>query len=147
MIDPANIDKTHFSIKSYSKIVPKPWGSEIHLAPESEPYMAKIININAGCRLSLQLHDQKTESWTLMGGEAGVMIEDSSGQLQSITLKPGVGYTSLIGQRHRLFGITDCAVFEASTPELGTTLRLEDDYSRPDETEAMRNEPKRGWVK
>src|SRR5665647_3630155 len=133
MIDPAAIDKSHFSIASYSKIVPKPWGSEIHLATETEPYMAKIIKINAGCRLSLQLHDKKTESWTLMSGEAGVMLEDSSGQLQSITLQPGVGYTSLIGQRHRLFGITDCAVFEASTPELGTTLRLEDDYSRPDE--------------
>jgi hypothetical protein len=27
---------------------------------------------------------------------------------------------------------------EVSTPEIGTTFRLEDDYQRPDETETLR---------
>ena len=44
----------------------------------------------------------------------------------------------MVGQRHRLIGITDCDIFEVSTPEIGTTFRLEDDYKRPDETEEMR---------
>ena len=34
--------------------------------------------------------------------------------------------------------MTDAVIFEASTPELGTTHRLEDDYARPDETEQVR---------
>jgi hypothetical protein len=37
-----------------------------------------------------------------------------------------------------LIGITDCDIIEASTPELGTTWRLEDDFARPDETPAQR---------
>jgi hypothetical protein len=45
-----------------------------------------------------------------------------------------------VGQRHRLCAAPDqdATIFEASTPEVGVTLRLEDDYARPDETEALR---------
>ena len=48
------------------------------------------------------------------------------------------GYTVKVGQRHRLHAVTDCSVFEVSLPEIGTTYRLEDDYSRPHETEQVR---------
>lgn len=140
-----SIDKSDFSIEPNSRVVLKPWGRELLLTADSSPYTMKIIEINAGARLSLQAHDQKTETWTLLKGRAGVMIEDETGELQEIELTYGVGYTTKLGQRHRLFGITDCAVVEASTPELGTTLRLDDDYARPDETEAMRQEPNRGY--
>ena len=55
-------------------------------------------------------------------------------------MQPGVGYHVAVGQRHRLCAPPDAdvTVFEASTPEAGITLRLEDDYARPDETEALR---------
>ena len=59
---------------------------------------------------------------------------------------PGLGFSCVIGQRHRLIGITDCDVVEVSTPELGTTYRLDDDYARPDETKALRESAGRGWV-
>jgi len=140
-----SIDKSTFSTDSRSERVEKPWGYEIILTSKDAPYTAKIIHIKAGARLSLQAHDQKTESWCVLSGRAGVLIENSAGELVQIELKPGVGYTTALGQRHRLLGLTDCDVFEASTPELGTTLRLEDDYNRPDETEAMRAEPNRGY--
>ena len=35
-------------------------------------------------------------------------------------------------------GITDADIIEASTPELGTTWRLEDDFARPHETPEQR---------
>jgi mannose-6-phosphate isomerase-like protein (cupin superfamily) len=141
-----SIDKSGFTTESSSRVVLKPWGRELLLTADSDTYTMKVIEINAGARLSLQAHDQKTESWTLLKGRAGVMMEDATGELKEIELTYGVGYTTKLGQRHRLYGITDCAVLEASTPELGTTLRLEDDYARPDETEAMRLEPNRGFV-
>ena len=53
-------------------------------------------------------------------------------------LQPGQGYTTKVGQRHRLVGVTDCDILEVSTPELGTTWRLEDDYARPHETPEQR---------
>lgn len=138
MIDLTTIDKSKFSNAPYVKKVEKPWGYELHWTPESLPYMGKIIHINSGARLSLQVHDQKQESWTLMSGRAKVIWENSEGELIETELTTGVGYTSLVGQKHRLCGITDCDVIEVSTPEIGTTYRLEDDYKRPDETEEQR---------
>ncbi len=140
------VDKSAFSTEPYVKRVEKPWGFELHLLPEGGPYMMKILHINKDCRLSLQAHDAKSETWTVHTGTAGVILEDAAGEMQTIELKPGMGYTSRLGQRHRLIGITDCEVFEASTPELGTTWRFEDDYARGDETEAIRQDPNRGWT-
>ncbi len=139
-----NIDKSGFSLDSYARVVVKPWGREIHLAQENAPYMMKIIEISDGCRLSLQAHDKKTESWTLLSGEAAVLLEDSEGELHEIPLKIGEGYSCAIGQRHRLIGRKDARVFEASTPEIGITFRLEDDFARPDETEDLRRSDRAG---
>ena len=73
-----------------------------------------------------------------MNGSAKVIWENSDGNLIETELESGKGYTCALGQKHRLMGITDCDIIEVSTPELGTTLRLEDDYKRPDETPEQR---------
>jgi len=140
-----SIDKSGFKTGASAKRTEKPWGYEILLTADDAPYTAKIIHINAGARLSLQAHDQKIETFSLLSGRGGVMLEDASGDLRRIELSAGDGYTISVGQRHRYFGITDCDFMEASSPESGITLRLEDDYARPDETEAMRAQPNRGW--
>ena len=139
------VDKRGFVTTEYVTRVEKPWGYELHLTADDGPYMMKILHITEGRRLSLQAHDAKSETWTLHSGKAAVLLENSRGELEEIELKSGVGYTSQLGQRHRLIGLTDCDVLEASTPEIGTTWRLEDDYARPDETEAVRADPNRGW--
>lgn len=140
-----SIDRSAFENNPYVKKVEKPWGYEIHFTPDNLPYMGKILHINAGKRLSLQVHDQKCESWYLLSGRGMMVIEDKDSSLKEIEFKDGVGYTTKIGQKHRLVGITDCDIFEVSTPEVGNTYRLEDDYSRPTETENMRKDPNRGW--
>ena len=131
-------DPSTFSTEPYVKRVEKPWGYELHWVREDAPYMGKIEHINAGCRLSLQIHDEKQESWMIMNGRAKVVWENDKGELIETELMPGQGYSTKVGQKHRLVGITDCDVIEVSTPELGTTWRLEDDYSRPDETPEQR---------
>lgn len=123
----------------YVRRIEKPWGYELHWVPEGAPYLGKVLHINAGARLSLQVHDVKQESWFLMSGKAAALVEDASGELVQIELEPGKGYTVEVGKKHRLIGIADCDVLEVSTPEAGTTLRLEDDYSRPDETPEQRD--------
>lgn len=134
------IDKSSFTNQTFSKKVEKPWGYEIIFTPPTLTYAGKIIHIRAGKRLSLQMHDKKQESYILASGRGGVIVENSDGELEQIELKADQGMTIAIGQKHRLFGITDCDIFEVSTPEIGTTYRLEDDYKRPDETEEMRTE-------
>ena len=138
--------------RAYVRRVDKPWGYELHLVPDDSPYMVKVLHINAGARLSLQRHlpgrtsPGKLETWVLSSGRAKVIWEDAAGRLVETELEHGKGYSIPAGLRHRLAGITDCEVLEASTPEGdGTTERLEDDYRRPDETSEMRRQPDRGW--
>lgn len=75
----------------------------------------------------------------ILSGRGKVIWENSNGELTETELVAGQGYSCALGQKHRLAGITDCDILEVSTPEIGTTYRLEDDYKRPDETEAQRS--------
>lgn len=122
----------------FAALVTKPWGWELHWTPADSPYVGKIIHINAGARLSLQVHEAKCESWLLIRGRATVIWDNALGQLEEVPLKQGVGYTCDSGKRHRLVGVTDCDIVEVSTPECGTTWRLEDDFGRPHETDQQR---------
>src|SRR6185503_4230175 len=131
---PPVFDPKAFSTAPYVKRVEKPWGYELHWVREDAPYMGKLLHINEGARLSLQVHDRKQESWFMMAGRGAVIWENEQGELVETELRPGMGYSTGLGQRHRLKGLTDCDILEVSTPELGTTWRLEDDYARPHET-------------
>jgi mannose-6-phosphate isomerase len=136
--NPPVYDPKYFDTEPYVRRVEKPWGYELHWVREDAPYIGKVLHVNAGARLSLQVHDEKQESWLLMNGRAAVIWEDSSGELIETELEPGRGYSTKVGQKHRLKGITDTDIVEVSTPEAGTTWRLEDDYARPHETPEQR---------
>lgn len=141
-----NIDRTGFTNDPYIKRIEKPWGFEIHFTPDNLPYMGKILHVNEGRRLSLQVHDKKMESWYLLSGELIMEVENEHGEMVKITLESGVGYTNKVGQKHRLIGgVGGGELVEVSTPEIGNTYRLEDDYNRPTETEEIRKAPNRGW--
>ena len=129
-----------FSLQPNARRIEKPWGYEVLLSPPDAPYTAKLIHVNAGKRLSLQLHDTKVETQTLVDGSGVLVLEGPDGQLHDIVMEPGLGYHVAVGQRHRLCAAatSDATIFEASSPEAGVTLRLEDDYARPDETEEVR---------
>lgn len=136
--DPPRFDPSGFSNEPYVKRFEKPWGYELHWVPADAPYMGKVLHVKKGAQLSLQMHDQKSESWLLISGRAAVIWENDKGELLETELQPGQGYTTKVGQKHRLKGLTDCDIIEVSTPELGTTWRLEDDYARPHETPDQR---------
>ena len=135
---PPTFDPSAYDVEPYIKRIEKPWGYELHWVREDAPYIGKVLHINAGARLSLQVHDEKQESWFIMNGKAAVIWEDSNGKMIETELLPGVGYSTRIGQKHRLKGITEADILEVSTPEKGTTWRLEDDYARPHETPEQR---------
>lgn len=131
-------DPSNFSNDEYLKKVDKPWGYELHWVPEGLPYMGKVLHIDEGKRLSMQVHDVKQEGYLLIKGRAKIIWENNQGELIETELKPFVGYRTSVGQKHRLCGITDCDIVESSTPEAGTTWRLDDDFARPDETPEQR---------
>ncbi len=131
-----------YDLRPHQRRVEKPWGWEI-LWAETPHYCAKILHIHAGKRLSLQYHDVKLETQCLISGRALLILEDEQGVLREIEMERGKGYTIRPFQKHRLVALEDAEIVEASTPELGTTYRLEDDYARPHETDEVRRRPDR----
>lgn len=123
----------------------KPWGEEIIYTTPELNYTLKQIKINDGCRLSLQSHTQKTETFILIEGEADLVTGPDVDHLETIHMEIKKGYTMTIGTVHRLIGIKNAVIIEGSTPEVGTTIRYQDDYQRPDETEDIRKQDNHGW--
>ena len=144
MIDLNRFDKSTFTTNPYVRKIDKPWGYEIHWVPEGMPYMGKLLHIDGGKRLSLQVHDQKQESYWLINGECNLIMDNEKGELSTIQMVKGKGYTTRVGQRHRHQAVTDCDIIEVSMPESGNTWRLEDDFARPDETPEQRVKERQG---
>ncbi len=130
---------------SDTKVIIKPWGEEIIYTPEDLKYTFKQIKINDGARLSLQSHDEKIETFVLIEGEADLVIGPDIDHLETIHMGIKKGYNIPLGVVHRMIGIKNAVILEASTPETGKTFRYQDDYKRPDETEEMRKLENRGW--
>jgi mannose-6-phosphate isomerase len=119
--------------QAFALRVPKPWGYEVLLTPQGFPYAAKLLFVESGARLSLQVHTEKTETLCLVRGRALLLLEGEDGCDCTTEMVQQMGYSIPSGRRHRITGLEDAVLFEASTPELGATLRLEDDYRRSDE--------------
>ncbi len=128
-------------ITPFQKKIAKPWGYEILLSPPESPMDAKILHLNAGSQFSLQYHETKEETLILVRGEAKLIIGGIKeiDELKEEIMVKDFGYFIPKGVVHRCFGITDCDIFESSTPETGTTVRLEDDYNRGNESEEERS--------
>lgn len=135
----------NFSIIPYQNRIEKPWGYEVHYTPENFPHTGKILFIKAGCKPSFQYHDEKEETICLFSGQALIWLENDKGEIEKIPMESQKGYTVQPFQKHRIEAIEDSFLLESSSPETGTTVRLEDDYKRPDETEEVRQQKNRGW--
>src|ERR1043166_1851254 len=100
-------DAGSFSLEPFGRRTEKPWGYEILLSPPGAPYTSKLIHVRAGKRLSLQLHDTKVETQTLIAGSGVLILEGPDQQLHEVAMQPGVGYHVDVGQRHRLCAAPD----------------------------------------
>ncbi|MBI4457629.1 hypothetical protein HY633_01550 [Candidatus Uhrbacteria bacterium] len=134
-----------FSTDSFQTKVTKPWGEEIIYTPRELARTGKILTVKAGRKLSLQYHDQKEETLCLLSGKALLWLENDAGAIEKIPMVPFQGYTVVQRQKHRLEGVEDAMIIEVSSPERGTTVRIDDEYGRPNETEEMRVRKNRGW--
>ena len=109
----------------------RPWGKYFVL--EDEPnYKLKRIEVNPGHRLSYQYHHHRQEFWTIVEGEAVVVLDEVEH-----VLKYGESIFIPLGAKHRIENRgTEILVFvEVQT---GTyfgeddIVRLEDEYDRAD---------------
>lgn len=109
--------------------IDKAWGWEDILII-NQYYVIKRLHINKGHRLSLQYHQQKTETLLLESGEV----------YYSVTGNDNIGHIGYMNSTtplhipantvHRFTAHEDSVVLEVSTPQLDDVVRIEDDYGR-----------------
>lgn len=107
----------------------RPWGKYYVLADEPN-YKLKRIEVNPGQRLSYQYHHKRQEQWTVIEGEATVVLDGEDN-----TVKYGESIFIPLGAKHRIENRTDQMVVFIEV-QTGTyfgeddIVRVEDDYDR-----------------
>lgn len=109
--------------------VSKPWGSELWFA-HTDRYAGKILRVRAGCRLSVQFHEEKDETSYVLSGRVIVSQGDSAETMTTKELGSGDSWRSLPLVVHTLEAVEDAEIIEVSTPQLDDVVRLEDRYGR-----------------
>lgn len=114
----------------------RPWGAFTNLY-DSEFCKVKIIRVEPKKRLSLQSHEHRAESWTVVRGTGFVTLGDGK-EFKHHTLGPGESINIEKGQIHRMSNQSDEVLFFTET-QTGTyfgeddIVRYQDDYGREDD--------------
>jgi mannose-6-phosphate isomerase-like protein (cupin superfamily) len=108
--------------------VEKPWGYELRFV-RTDRYAGKVLFIRAGHQLSLQFHRRKDEAFLVHEGKLELVLGQGEGQ-RVVPLSRGEAWRVTPGTVHRFRALTDCLLFEVSTPELEDVVRIEDDFGR-----------------
>jgi mannose-6-phosphate isomerase-like protein (cupin superfamily) len=116
-------------MKTVPRRVDKPWGYELIWA-ETDLYVGKILHVNAGEALSVQMHRVKDETLHLLNGEIRLFAGPSPTELVDVRFAQGESYRVLPETVHKIEAITDADVLEASTPHLEDVVRFQDRYGR-----------------
>ncbi len=109
----------------------RPWG-KYYVLEDEEHYKLKRIVVNPGHRLSYQYHHHRQEFWTIVEGQAIVILDE-----QEYTVNYGESIFIPQGARHRIENRTsEVVVFvEVQTGSYfgeDDIVRIEDDYERTD---------------
>jgi mannose-6-phosphate isomerase-like protein (cupin superfamily) len=115
--------------KAQPRRVEKPWGYELWWAATPH-YAGKILHVEAGHSLSLQMHREKDESSYLLSGRLRLTRGPSAEELTIEEIGPGFTWRVEPGTVHSIEALEDSDVLEVSTPQLDDVVRLEDRYGR-----------------
>lgn len=109
--------------------VEKPWGHEIWWA-HTDAYAGKLLHVEAGHRLSLQMHREKDESSYLLSGRLRLTSGPNEHEIEVREIGPGFAWRVEPGTVHSIEALEDSVVLEVSTPHLDDVVRLQDRYGR-----------------
>lgn len=111
------------------KLETRPWGSYVVLIDDKN-YKVKKLVISPKKRFSLQFHNKRTETWTIVKGNLQITIGDKAG-----IYSYGQTVSVPVGTTHRIENTGDEAA-EVIEVQTGTYFgedditRLEDDFGR-----------------
>jgi mannose-6-phosphate isomerase len=111
--------------------VEKPWGHELWWA-NTDAYAGKLLYVDSGHRLSLQMHREKDETSYLLSGRLRLTRGADVDELSELEVGPGYAWRVEPGTVHCIEALEDSVVLEVSTPHLDDVVRLQDRYGRAD---------------
>ena len=109
--------------------IDKPWGYEIIWA-KTKDYVGKLLFVRAKESLSLQFHKVKEETLYIESGDCIIETGKDETRLEAFAFSSGGVFHVPPGRLHRIKAVTDCRIFEVSTPHLNDVVRLKDNYGR-----------------
>ena len=125
---------TRFPVRTFrAPRVEKPWGHELIFAALDGRYVGKVISVQKGHSLSLQFHERKEETISLLSGAALVSYGTDVSLMVTETFAPGDTIHLPPGTAHRITALQDLVFVECSTADPGwqhDVVRLEDAYGR-----------------
>lgn len=111
-------------------IIEKPWGREIIWA-HTEHYVGKVLEVNAGEELSIQMHHEKDETMYVWSGRGKInLFSDDLSKIKTIAFAPGFSIRIQPKTIHQVIADTDVQILEASTNHLNDLVRFKDKYNR-----------------
>ena len=123
------LEKPTQKVSESSQRIEKPWGYELIWA-KTAAYVGKILFVKAGESLSLQYHNEKEETLFLETGQCQILTGPTPEKLTTLELSPGDIFHVSPKTLHQIIAVTDCRLFEVSTPQLSDVVRLKDRYGR-----------------
>lgn len=98
----------------------------------------KILLVAPNARLSWQYHHRRSEIWTVIGGNAAIVISDTDEQSPQKPLPLGSQVSLKQGERHRLVGVDEWGIVaeiwqhtDAAHPsDEDDIVRVQDDFGR-----------------
>ncbi|MGF1630404.1 MAG: phosphomannose isomerase type II C-terminal cupin domain [Kiloniellaceae bacterium] len=107
----------------------RPWGNW-RVVDTGTAFITKRVEVNAGQRLSLQLHQHRSEHWVIVAGSGEATVDDSK-----IPVGPGDYVVIPCGAKHRIHNngaepLIFVEVQYGGILDESDITRLEDDYSR-----------------
>ncbi|TGO05437.1 cupin domain-containing protein [Serinibacter arcticus] len=111
----------------------KPWGNERIFADGAHGYVGKIITVDGGQSLSLQVHAAKDETMHVLHGSGRLEHGPDADHLAVLLLAPGDTVHLAPGTVHRCTAVTPLVLVETSTAAPGwreDITRLADSYGR-----------------
>jgi mannose-6-phosphate isomerase-like protein (cupin superfamily) len=127
-----NVDSsnTHTQVRFFEPedLGPRDWGKETLVGHGPGLYTGKILEMRAGAKGGLQRHHLKNECGYIVQGTLIFRYDPGDGTLREKTLKAGDCVHIPPGAVHQEEAVTDCVIFEVSTPHFNDRVRMEKHY-------------------
>ena len=116
-----------------SKKLNRNWGDEVVLGIVSKKFSLKKLIMKAGTKGGLQYHRKKNEFAYLHSGQLLLRYESTKGTLIEKKIKEGESFHIPPLSIHQEEAITDCIIFEVSTPHFNDRVRVESKFDIAEE--------------